>query len=349
MPELNYAVAQPAARAAGPQTVGLVTTSTTLDAQPLALSTSWNGAQATSPATLLDAVASLGFRRIEAYAHFTPPALAALAAEARARGMEIGSLHGPCPIPVDDVSGAPTRWGDPLASTDQAERRRAVGIMKRTVDAAAEVGARAVVVHLGTTGALDSRRAVLDALERHGRGSDEHRRALDDAARQRAGHSGPALEAGIRTLRELGEHAVGTGVRLGVEVRDGYPEIPFLDEIGQVLDACAGLPVGYWHDAGHGAKLAYLGFLPSHEELLRRYADRMIGMHVHDTHGTRDHLAPGQGETDFGMLARNLRPGVLKTLELHSTARPEEITWGVEEVLRPLDAFGVAEGVVYQA
>ena len=83
-----------------------------------------------------------------------------------------------------------------------------------------------------------------------------------------------------------------------------------------VLAACGGLPVGYWHDAGHGAKLDYLGFL-EHEEFLRRYGPRIVGMHIHDTRAGRDHLAPGQGSTDFDMLARYLLPDTIRTLELN--------------------------------
>ena len=48
------------------------------------------------------------------------------------------------------------------------------------------------------------------------------------------------------------------------------------------LARATGLPVGYWHDAGHGAKLEYLGFF-EHEDYLRRWGDRIVGMHIHDT------------------------------------------------------------------
>jgi sugar phosphate isomerase/epimerase len=130
----------------------------------------------------------------------------------------------------------------------------------------------------------------------------------------------------------LGEHAVGTPVRLGVEARDGYQEIPSLDEMAQVLAACDGLPVGYWHDAGHGAKLEYCGFV-EHEEYLRRYGDRLVGMHVHDTQGARDHRAPGQGGTDFAMLATYVRPDTILTLELHADVLAEDIGPAVEMLL----------------
>jgi sugar phosphate isomerase/epimerase len=286
---------------------------------------------------LLDEHRSLGFRRLEAYAHYTPDGLSALAHAAKERDMEIGSLHGPCPVP----SGA---LGDWLASTNASDRTRAVDAYKGTVDAAVTFGAKAIVVHLGNTGAVNRQPAVFDAINRHGRLSDEHLRLRDTAWQERQATRGPHLDAAIESIRAMGQHARGTGVRLGLECRDGYWEIPSLDEIGGILAACDGLPVGYWHDAGHGAKLDYLGFV-EHEEFLRRYAAHLVGMHIHDFRDGRDHQAPGVGSTDFAMLARYLRPDTIRTLELSRTVTASEITRALD-VLEPLGVFGVSEGIL---
>jgi sugar phosphate isomerase/epimerase len=312
--------------------------------QPIGISTSWTGPQA-DPRRLLDMVRSLGFRRIEAYAHFTPTQLEALAAAAAEYGVEIASLHGPCPV-ATGAGGTPVPWGDWLASTRPDERTRAVDQHKRTIDAAAGLGARAIVVHLGNTGTFSHQRALFDAIARHGRGSEEHLRLRDQAVRERAAARGPHLEAALDSIRALGEHAAGTRVRLGVECRDGYWEIPSLDEVGDVLEACRGLPVGYWHDAGHGAKLEYLGFV-EHEEYLRRYGASLVGMHIHDTRDGRDHQAPGQGDTDFAMLARYLRPETIRTLELHPSATAAQIVHALD-LLEPIPAYGVREGILVE-
>lgn len=303
--------------------------------EPIGLSTSWNG-PGYNPARLLDEHRSLGFRRLEAYQHFNPDGLRGLAEEARRRDVEIGSLHAPCPVAVP--------VGDGLASTRADERQRSVDAHKRTIDAAAEYGARAIVVHLGNTGVVSRQRSLFDVIARSGRLSEEHFRLRDAAWEEREANKGPHLEAAVESLRALGQHAVGTGVRLGVECRDGYFEIPSLDEYAEVLGACDGLPVGYWHDAGHGAKLDYLGFV-EHEEYLRRWGDRIVGMHIHDTLDGRDHLAPGQGSTDFAMLGRYLKPDTLRTLELGRNVTAAQITQALE-ILEPLAVFGVAEGIL---
>lgn len=295
------------------------------------LSTSWNGGRHTAPADLLDEHERLGFRRLEAYALHTPAQLAELGALAKQRGFEITSLHAPCPIAVDE-RGVRGRWGDWLASTNQTDRQYAVDTVKRTIDAAVEYGARGIVIHLGTTATWSRQRTIVDTIAREGRDSPAHRQLVEQALRDREANKGPHLDAAIRSIRALGEHALGSPVRLGVEARDMYQEIPSLDEMAAVLDACADLPVGYWHDAGHGAKLEYCGFW-EHEEYLRRYADRMVGMHVHDTQLARDHRAPGQGSTDFAMLTKYVRPDTILTIELHADVLAEHITHGVDWLL----------------
>jgi sugar phosphate isomerase/epimerase len=306
--------------------------------EPIGLSTSWNGPGG-SPERVLDQHRGLGFRRVEAYAHFTPEALRRLAARASDFDMHIGSLHGPCPVPSPGL-------GDWLAATTPRERMRAVDAHRETIDAAVEVGARAVVIHLGNSGATPRQATLFDTVTRHGRLSEEHLRQRDAAWAEREAAKGPHLDAALDSIRALGEHARGTGVRLGVECRDGYFEIPSLDEFDAVFDACAGLPVGYWHDAGHGAKLDYLGFL-DHEALLRRHGEHLVGMHIHDTRLGRDHLAPGQGSTDFRMLARYLKEDTLRTLELHRLVTATEITQALD-LLEPLEVFGVREGILVE-
>jgi sugar phosphate isomerase/epimerase len=229
--------------------------------------------------------------------------------------------------------------GDWLASTVESERTRSLDACKGTIDAAAELGARAIVVHLGNTGVASRQPAVFDAITRYGRLSDEHVRLRDSAWQEREAHKGSHVEGALKSIR-----ALGTNVTLGVECRDGYWEIPGIDEFADVLAACDGLPVGYWHDAGHGAKLDYLGFL-EHEDFLRRYGSRIVGMHIHDFLNGRDHLAPGQGTTDFAMLARYLKPDTMRTLELSRHVTASDITHAID-LLEPFGAFGISEGIL---
>lgn len=237
-----------------------------------------------------------------------------------------------------------TPSGDWLASTNTSERQRAVDAHKATVDAAAQYGAKAVVVHLGNTGVVSRQPALFDVIAREGRMSDAHLKLRDSAWAERAASAPPHMDAALESIRALGEHARGTGVKLGLEVRDGYFEIPSLDEFDTLFTACDGLPVGYWHDAGHGAKQDYLGFF-AHEDYLIRHGSRLVGMHIHDTREGRDHLAPGLGSTDFAMLARYLKPDTLRTMELSRMVSVAQIPPSLE-FLEPFGVFGIAEGIL---
>jgi len=51
---------------------------------------------------------------------------------------------------------------------------------------------------------------------------------------------------------------------------------------------------------------------------LRRFAGRMVEVHVHDIAGLRDHLALGLGQVDWDMVSRYLPAGAVRTCECQS-------------------------------
>ena len=288
----------------------------------LSLSTSWNGLKHGRPADALREIRQLGFERVELYAHWLPMQIPEIREALAETALRVTSLHGPCPVP-------PTA-GDWLAEVDEGRRRSAVDAHRRTVDLAAELGARGVVVHLGRSGAKSLQGEIFEAVRTYGARSDQHLSLVDEARAQRRCAVGDgSLDAAVRSAVELGEYARGTGVGLGLECRDGFVEIPGLDEYSPIFQACEGLPVHYWHDAGHASKLENAGLLDG-EEYLRRFGDRLLGIHLHDTRLDRDHQAPGQGDTDFSRLAPYLRPETIRTLELSRTVEASQIQPGID-------------------
>ncbi len=297
---------------------------------PFSLSTSWHGTAHPSLAETFAEARALGFSRVELYMHYTPRQLERAAELAREHQLTITSLHSPCPVPVDSA-GERIALGDWLASTDAARRTLAVDAIRRTIDTAAELGARAVIVHLGIVEMQSHQDQIFAAIRADGLDSPTHRDLLEQTRRERESQAGPHLEAALQSARDLGQHACGTGVTIGLETRDLDFQVPGLAEYEPIFQACAGLPVGYWHDVGHAQKLENAG-LARHQEYLRRYGDRLVGMHLHDIRMERDHLAPGQGEMPFSLLAPYAHPGVVQTVEL-SPRVPEEQVPGAIEVL----------------
>jgi sugar phosphate isomerase/epimerase len=295
------------------------------------LSTCWHGPAHASLAETFAEVRQLHFCRVELYAHYTPDQLERAADLAQEQGLEITSLHSPCPVPIDGA-GVRVAYGDWLAATDETRRGLAVDMVRRTIDSAARLGARAIVVHLGCVDIKSRQEAIFAAIRTHGFDSPHHRALLEQARRERVERAGPHLEAAIRSARALGEHARGTGLTLGLETRDFYWQIPTLAEFSVVFEACAGLPVGYWHDVGHGQKLENGGF-EQHAAYLQRYGDRLVGLHLHDIRQELDHLAPGQGQLAYAWLAPYARPDVVQTIELSPRVPPEQVPAAVQALL----------------
>jgi sugar phosphate isomerase/epimerase len=143
----------------------------------------------------------------------------------------------------------------------------------------------------------------------------------------RAAQAETNLRSVRRSLGELAAYAAQAGVRLAVENRYHYLEIPLLDEVSGLLEAGDG-QIGFWYDVGHAEVLDRLGFGP-HEEWLRRHACHMTGVHLHDVRGLRDHYAAGLGEIDWDMVAAYLPANALRTCEFRSDNTPEQVAAGL--------------------
>jgi sugar phosphate isomerase/epimerase len=105
----------------------------------------------------------------------------------------------------------------------------------------------------------------------------------------------------LESLQALTAHAAGSGVRLAAETRYHYNDIPDFEEFASILEMFASRGVGYWHDVGHAHTQQTLG-LATAQAYLSRYRSHLLGFHLHDAKGTRDHWPPGEGEIDFGAL-----------------------------------------------
>jgi sugar phosphate isomerase/epimerase len=70
--------------------------------------------------------------------------------------------------------------------------------------------------------------------------------------------------------------------------------------------------------------MEFLG-IAAHEDYLRQYGDRLIGMHLHDAIGGSDHRALGRGQIDFGKIMEYVRPETTIVLEIHGQASAAEV------------------------
>lgn len=247
------------------------------------------------------------------------------------------SIHNyfPKPEEVGEAKGS----GDLflLSSSDREERLRAVKYSIRTIEQASDLGARAVVLHLGRVDIPDDVPRVSEAYKTLTEDPQEGRRLIDRQIRERAKRKKKNLDAALFSLEALNREAERRGVYLGVENRVHYFEIPDFEEIGLILDRFGGGRVRYWHDVGHAHVQEKLG-LVRQKDLLEAYGDRLVGVHLHDvTAGINDHFAPGQGELNFEQIKPFLKPSHIKILEVH----PKVDRDGLREGIRFVTSLGI--------
>ncbi len=278
---------------------------------PLSLSTMWAQGRFKHMAEFVAKARELGFTHVEASSSLSREMLD----ELMETSVPISSVHAPCPASVSS-RGIPVASLS-LSSTDAAERREAVRAVKRTIDIASRTGARAVIIHLGEVPVDAGLEDKLRSLFREGLvGSEVYVKAREQLIAERSSRAARYLEQAVRSLDELSEYGELAGIRLGLENRLHFREIPDINEMAALLARVEGSTVGYWHDVGHAEVQQRLGF-NRHEEWLRCFGPRMIGIHLHDVTGISDHGVPGRGDVDWGMIVKYLGQDVIRTCEIN--------------------------------
>lgn len=238
----------------------------------------------------------------------------------------IAAVHDPCPRP----NAGPGQ----LSAVDATERRRAVAAAKTTIDTAVRFGAKAVVLHIGRVDGIGRHEQALRDLHRRGQyGMPAYEAAKERLINARAERAPAHLTAVRRSLREIVEHAETRGVRVGLENRVHYFEVPSFDEMQELLDELPADVVGFWYDTGHARVLDNLGIVP-YLTWAETFRSRMIGVHFHDVGGLRDHLLPGMAEIDFSAVAPHIPDDAVRTCEFDWHFAPVGVRAGVEHLRR---------------
>ena len=289
----------------------------------LALSTMW----AVQPrferdlGGFMERAAELGYEAIEINHSMNAEQIGAILGH---RTLPVTGVHAPAPLERDRARG----WnrGLNLASIDEDERALAVRYTLRSVDCAVEAGARVVVVHLGAVGdhSINADRRLREMYPRRELATDAWEHTIVEARRERAQRAAPHLVEARRSLAELVEYAQPRGVALGLECRLNYHQIPLPEEAAELLAPYPPEAAGYWHDVGHAEVLHRLG-LVEHGAWFELLGERVLGSHLHDVDGVRDHRAPGNGDVDFGWLAARLPPAAARTVEIDQHESDDDV------------------------
>ena len=304
-----------------------------------AFSTCWNSQRHTDGRAMLAEIRALGFDYAE-LGHGTRISLADGIRRAVTTGeIKISSLHNFCPLPLSVNGPAPDYYLP--SSPKEAEREMAVRHTLRTVEFAASLGARAVVLHLGLVPMRDYTRRLVQLFAEGRAGTPKFLRLRDKALAVRIRKRQKFLDQVFRTLDAVVPRARELKIVLGLETRYGIEEIPDADETADILQRF-GDAVAYWHDVGHAQIKENLG-IASHEVLLDRFRGHTAGMHLQDVAPPAfDHQPPGLGTFDFGRLTRFVTDEMVLAWEIHPGCKAEEIVDSVkraqEQLRTPVNA-----------
>lgn len=139
----------------------------------------------------------------------------------------------------------------------------------------------------------------------------------------KGGKTGKMVEdvlASKRLLDMLRPHADRYGVRAAIE-NLGDSDYALFDEL---LESYPADYIGFCFDSGH-ANIA------RQSDMVNRYANRLIALHLHDNDGTADqHNLPGNGTIDWPPIIRSIKScGYRKpvNLEVHKPSDAEPRQW----------------------
>jgi len=294
----------------------------------IAFSTCWNSSRHTAGDAMLREINhQLGFDLIELGHGVRLSLMPGVQEMFDAGKARFSSLHNFCPLPVEVLSASPDCYR--FSSHSPLERQRAIKQTLQTIDFAARLEAPFVVLHLGSVPMKPVTDRLIALAKKGEMFSREYVRRKVKAVAERESLGADSLVRVKESLQPIIAHAAEKNIRLGIENRRDYEDIPSEREIPALLDELDSPQVGYWHDFGHLQIKANLGFI-DHEEWLRAIGPRTLGCHVQDCiWPAQDHQPPFAGGVDLEKLVPLLPKDCLFVWEMSPRKTVEEIRQSV--------------------
>lgn len=241
--------------------------------------------------------------------------------------IKISTLHNFCPLPMGVNHAAPNIFK--FTSEDRRERQNAYRHTLKTIETAERVGARLIVLHMGSIEMRDYTDKMIDMVGDGQKESSKYEKLCNEVIDKRESRKEKPMELAVELLKMFEEEAGKRGIKLGIENREALEEIPFETDFMLFFNDFPSGTVRYWHDTGHAQIKHNLGFI-DHLMHLENMAEHLHGFHVHDVQFPgRDHCAPGTGMIDFAALKPIVKPEHIKVFEMSPGLSAEEVRAGV--------------------
>jgi sugar phosphate isomerase/epimerase len=241
--------------------------------------------------------------------------------------IKISTVHNFCPLPIGVTHANPNLFK--FSALDERERENAWRYTLRTIETAERVGARLVVLHLGSIEMKEYTERLIQMAGRGLRETPKYQKLCEELMEKREARKERHVAHAHAVLGRLVEAAAAAGILLGIENREALEEFPLESDFTLFFREFTQPTVCYWHDTGHAQIKENLGFI-IHTMHLGSLVDRLAGFHLHDVEfPARDHRPPGAGMVDFAALKPMVRPEHIKVFEFSPSLSAEEVQRGV--------------------
>jgi sugar phosphate isomerase/epimerase len=243
--------------------------------------------------------------------------------------IRVSSLHNFCPLTGDALVNSAHCSQFSAMSAD--ERDTAVALTFQMIDFAARLNAPFVVLHLGQVNMSPVTDRLITMAKAGGHLSRTYVRMKIEAVQEREKFAPASLRHVKDCLRRIIDYAAPKNVRIGLEGRRDYEQIPTERELRELLEGMNSPHLGYWHDFGHAQIKENLGFI-DHADWLQSIGPRTFGCHVHDCiWPARDRQPPFTGGVDFEKLVPLLPANCLFVWEMNPNRTADAIRQSVQK------------------
>src|SRR3954447_23913903 len=186
------------------------------------LSTCWNSHRHTDGRVMLQEIRDLGFEYAELSHGIRLTLLPGILTAVDAGEIKISTVHNFCPLPMGIDRAAPNIFQ--FSSDNPRERENAYRHTVKTIETAARVKARLVVLHMGSVDMKDYTDKLIDLIANGKKETPKFEKLCDDVKRKREDKKEEYVENSCAMLRRIIPEAEKHGVLLGIENREALEE-----------------------------------------------------------------------------------------------------------------------------
>lgn len=293
-----------------------------------ALTTRWNAARHRTGETMIEEILGLGIHHLELGYDTRIDLLPGIQAMQDEGAVTINSVHNYCPVPLGAGRGHPEIWT--FCDLNRRNHELAVQHTLRTLNFAAEIGARIVVIHCGYAQLRRIHtRDLLELIQLNQKNTPRYDRFWTKLLKEREKRAPKHFDQLCRAMDALLPAAETLNVSLGLENLPTYEAVPHETEMEALLQRFPSPRLKYWHDLGHGQIRENLGLI-HHLHTLERFTPALGGMHIHDVaRGIHDHTMPPEGDLGLERFKPFAELDIPLVLEPSSRATPAQVAQGL--------------------